>query len=242
MDLKMSKNRIGLCYIGLCLILSATLIKPANAAYQFDKVRLTLSFNQPIDTIRLTNPGKEQVINLQIRTVKWTQSNGVDNYEQTKDIIVAPPIMNIAPGKTQITRVGWRTPQPITQELAYRMIIQDLTPYKKQENVIQFKLQANMPIFIKPNNPIVQAQWRVQRAGNTLKVTNTNTGNVHIQVSKLVLTNANEEVVATLQEGYYLLPQQTKVSNLTITKSPGATVTINAGTDNGKLTSNVPVS
>src|SRR5258708_4011549 len=85
----------------------------ASAAYGFNKVRIELSLAHPVDTLKLNNPGKDLVDNLQITTRFWTQANGNDVYYPNQDLIVAPPIMKIQPGNTQIVRIGWRHPAPI---------------------------------------------------------------------------------------------------------------------------------
>jgi fimbrial chaperone protein len=231
--------------------ISLLFVNAAQATYDFDRTRIVLSKNQPVDSMKFTNPEKDIPINLQMKVLRWTQDKGNDVYQETKDIIVAPPVLKIPVEKSRIVRVGWRVPGPLTQELAYRLIINDLTSYKQElkkeadkpvTTAVQFKLQINMPIFIKPDNPVFQGQWQVKRAGgNQLNVMLTNTGNVHIQVLDVTLTNENNEVIASMPTQFYLLPNQSKQGTLTVTKSPGQLVTVTAKTDNGKLSSIVNV-
>ena len=166
-----------------------------------------------------------------------------DIYKQTKDLIVAPPILKIPAGKTQLVRIGWRRPGSINKELTYRLFIQDLTPYKALQNTIQFKIQASMPVFIQPSTPLYQAAWQIKRLGtHQIKLILNNTGNMHIQVSTITLTNANNQIVATVNAAAYVLPQES-INTTLQTKIPiSNSVTVTADTDNGKLTANVVVS
>jgi fimbrial chaperone protein len=215
----------------------------AYAGYSFDKTQLNLSSKQRIDTIKLSNPGIDSIpVSLQVKVVRWTQNKGNDEYQTTKDLVVSPPQLQILPDKTKLVRVGWRSLGPLSQEMAYRLIISDLTPYKKKENAVILKLQINLPVFVEPDNVILKAEWQVKRANNnTLNVLVNNVGNVHIKVSKLTLTNTNNEVIASQPTMFYLLPGQSKQGPVRVTKSPGQSVNIVADTDKGKLNATVNV-
>jgi len=214
----------------------------AYASYNIDKVRITLSSQQLIDTVKLSNVARDMPVDLQIQVFRWTQNNGNDVYQNTKDLIIAPPQLKIPIGKSQLVRVGWRNPMPLTQELAYRMIITDLTPYTQPKNSVLIRLRINLPIFIEPSDPTLHMGWQLKKInGNQIRVIATNTGNVHVEVTKLTLTNSNSEVIASQPTQFYLLPNQSKEGVLTLNKSPGSSVTVTAETDGGtqKATVNV---
>jgi fimbrial chaperone protein len=214
----------------------------AHAGYSFDKTQLNLSSKQPIDTIKFSNPNSDIPVSLQIKLVRWTQNNGNDVYQQTKDLIASPPQVQILPEKTRLVRVGWRSPGPVSQEMAYRMIVTDLTPYKQKANSVVLKLQINLPIFIEPDNVILKAEWQVKRIGNNkLNIMITNVGNIHLKISKLTLTNANNEVVASQPTMIYVFPGQSKQGTISVSKSPGQSVNIVALTDNGNINATVNV-
>jgi fimbrial chaperone protein len=207
----------------------------AQAAYQFDRVRIELSPKHPVDTIKLSNPGGDKPVDLQITSVVWTQKNGEDVYLPNKELIIAPPMMKIPPGGTQIVRIGWRRPMPITQELAYRINIEDFTPITDRKFLIQFKVTANIPVFVRPLGAVFNPQWQIKRMGNNhIQITLTNKGNIHIQVKKITLTNAdNHDVVASFAGSYYVLPLQTALQQLPIKKSPGSHLILAVDTDGG---------
>lgn len=226
----------------LSLCWSSVYENAVYAAYSFDKIRFFLSNKHPIDTIRFDNPDADIPISLQMKVLRWTQVNGNDQYQSTNDLIVAPPQFKIAPKKFQLVRVGWRKPAPITQELAYRLVTTDLTLYKKKANVVTFKVQVNMPVYIEPDNVITQANWQIKRMGDKLNILLTNTGNVHLNVSKLTLTNANNEVIASQPTSFVLLPGQSKQGAIAVNKLSGQTVNAIASTDFGEVKATVNVS
>jgi fimbrial chaperone protein len=229
-------------WIVLSIIIYISCLQPASAAYGFDKVRIELSLDHPVDTLKLNNSGKDTVVNLQITTQLWEQVKGEDVFHSNKELIVAPPIMKIQPGNTQIVRIGWRHPIPLKQEIAYRIQIQDLTPITNRKFLIQFKVEASIPIFIQPTSPIFKPQWQVKKAGNQLQVLLTNNGNIHIQVKKITLTNSNNEIIAEFIGSYYALPLQSVTIPLSIKKPLGSHLTLTAETDNGKVITDVGIS
>lgn len=239
-------NRNIKTYLNFLLVIIYALFifcsQAAYAAYGFDKVRIELSLNQPVETLKLSNPGKDEADHLQITPKFWTQANGNDVYSSNKDLVVAPPIMKIQPGNTQIVRIGWRHPAPLKQELAYRIEIQDLTPITTRKYLIQFKVQASIPIFIRPVTQIFNPQWQVKKTGNTLQVILNNKGNIHVQVKKITLTNPNNEVVAEFTGSHYALAQQTVSIPLSVKKPYGNHLILNADTDGGKITTDVTIS
>ena len=57
----------------------------------------------------------------------WVQSeDGTDEYESTSDVIAVPPIFSIAPGETQIIRVGLVGGLSPDRELAHRLFLTEL--------------------------------------------------------------------------------------------------------------------
>ena len=222
--------------IVLFFVFFMSFMNSSYAAYEFNKTVLNLSSKQPIDSIKFTNTNPDVPLNLQVKVVRWLQDKGNDVYQQTKDLIAAPPQLRIPPGQSQIVRVGWRNPQPLSQEMAYRMIVTDLTSYKRASNTIALRLQINLPVYIEPDNVNLKVQWQITRQGqNALKVLLTNIGNVHVKVSKLTVTNNNNEVIASQPTAFNLLPSESKQGIIPINKAAGQTVNIQADTNRGKI-------
>ena len=73
----------------------------------------------------LRNSGAE-ALNAQIRIMKWSQTDGVEQLTATQDVVASPPFAAIGPGRdytVRVVRVGQR---PVQQEESYRLLIDEL--------------------------------------------------------------------------------------------------------------------
>lgn len=114
-------------------------------------VLVELSPARRISSITLSNPG-DTAISFQTQVLSWTQVDGVDQYEDTEELMVVPPIAHIAAGGSQIFRVTTRT-APSSQESAYRLIFEDVTaavsaPGPSDEVKINIRVNHNLPVFV----------------------------------------------------------------------------------------------
>ena len=74
----------------------------------------------------------------------WRQAEGEDHYDETSAIIVSPPVFTIAPGGSQIVRVGQRGAAAGPQ--SYRLIIEEV-PEASRGSGIRVALRLNLPLY-----------------------------------------------------------------------------------------------
>ena len=122
----------------------------AAHALTISPVLVELSPARRVASITLTNPG-DQPISFQTQVLAWSQADGVDHTEETGDLIVVPPIAEIAAGGSQIFRVTLRA-KPSAQEQAFRLIFEDVTlaiaPAVPSDQVsINIRVNHNLPVF-----------------------------------------------------------------------------------------------
>ena len=225
--------------------LMLTLQLAASAAFAFDfeidRIRLDLSMDQPVQGMRIKNNSDKTAVNLQVTSMSWKQENGKDIYTPTTDLIVAPSVMTIPPTRAQIMRIGWRSPTPVLDEIAYRVYVQQLNAAALNTRIgVQFKLSLGVPVFIKPAQPIYQYNWIVKRGSGGFSVTFQNTGNVHIQISRLELFDAQNKSLGVYTTPYYVLAKQSR-EVLVPGTGGGNSVKIMASTDYQPLVSEVNV-
>jgi len=214
-------------------------------------VGLSLTARQDRQAITVTNNGKEPVV-MQVETVAWTQSAGVDQYIATQDLLVNPPLFSMAPGQSQIVRVGLRQPQQSGREVAYRLFLREVPsvsaspPGASAEAAeqgdaqqIEVLLELRLPIYVAPANALPAQQWRARRTpdGN-IAVEVVNTGNVHLVVAELKLRAADAPTAtppfATLKASNTVLPGQSR--HWEIGPEPAATgqhIALEVVTDHG---------
>lgn len=88
----------------------------------------------------------------QAQTVAWTQSEGADRYADSADLLVVPPVADIAPGGSQIFRVTLRRPES-AREVAYRLIFEDVTEDispPADGATVRLQFRHSLPVFVGP--------------------------------------------------------------------------------------------
>lgn len=224
-----------------CILLwlaSAMCALPAHAgSLGVNPIRANLSEAKPTAAITLSNTGTTTMV-VQLQVAKWSALAGEDRYEPSQDVLVTPPIFTIAPGVSQIVRIGLSSAAASDIELAYRLFIEEVPPPPKPAyQGLQVALRLGIPVFVEPAQTTqAKLQWSAVRAGAdlvTLKVNNV--GGSHARVLKINLSAPGENhVVASLTAASYLLPGQTKQWSMRLGRPwPGGKLHLSATTDQG---------
>ena len=181
---------------------------------QVAPVSVALTQAERAAVLTLSNTGKAPM-NVQVRAYKWTQSD-TDEYvlDATNDLIVSPPIMQLAPGAQQELRLI-RTQPSSAQEQQYRIIVDELpSPTVALKKGINLMLRHNIPVFLNAEqNPRAQLQWRGEAvAGGKTRIRISNTGQTRAQIGRIWLAEQDKEITV-LSGGLtgYVLPGQTLV-------------------------------
>lgn len=165
-------------------MLFATL--PAEAAsLQVAPTGLTLPPTQQSEALTLSNSGSEP-LRAQVRVFQWTQQDGKDVLQPTRDIVATPAMLSIAPGASQLVRVVRLTPPP-AEEGAYRVVVSELPVPRKTDGKagLSFALQYSLPVFLTAGDAPEQGGpvLRARRVADALELSNS--GPVHARVSAL---------------------------------------------------------
>ncbi|MFC5499316.1 molecular chaperone [Caenimonas terrae] len=102
-------------------------------------------------SVTMTNTSS-RAMTYQAQTVAWTQTEGADRYADSTDLLVVPPVAEIAPGGSQIFRVTLRRPQP-AREMAYRLIFEDVTEDispPADGATVRLQFRHSLPVFAGP--------------------------------------------------------------------------------------------
>lgn len=193
----------------------------ANAGgLQVSPVSMALSKTERAGVFTISN-NSETSMNVQARVFKWTQS-AQDEYvlEPTNDLIVTPPIMQLAPGAPQELRLI-RTLSPSEGEQHYRLIVDQLpTPSAQPQKGISLLIRHNIPVFLNStDSPTVLLQWRAQASGkDKTRITIHNPDKNRAQIARVWLEKSGASSTAPsttpttlLSEGLtgYVLPGNT---------------------------------
>jgi len=182
------------------------------SSFTVSPTRIPLSEKQRAITVRLLNTGDDPVT-VQAHVVAWLLSANKDSYHDTDDVLLNPPIFNLAPGKPQLMRLGLRHISAGESEIAYRLIVEEVPPAPRHgEIVLRTVLRISIPIFVEPRGEArKQVDWKAEAIPGGMKITATNNGNSHVQVKHLdLLPDGSSTPPASKKSLEYLLPGQTR--------------------------------
>ena len=97
----------------------------------------------------LANTGDAPVA-AQIKVFEWRQSKGQDELVPTRDVVVSPPIAQVAPGAEQVVRIIRPGPPVGGRDRSYRLVVEELPGSKKDANTaISVRLRYVIPLFLR---------------------------------------------------------------------------------------------
>ncbi|MDB5907733.1 MAG: pilus assembly protein chaperone PapD-like protein [Massilia sp.] len=166
---------------------------------------------------------------LQADLLRWKQDvQGQAVTEPSDDLVVTPPIAELRPGGQQVFRVALRGVRPAPEELAYRLILEDVAePSAAADSapgmVIKFRMRYDLPVLVAPAGPVANAlRWKpcaTEGAPSALAlpvappaiphaeacVRLLNAGNRRVKVQKLTLAGDGWQQALSLKEGENVL-------------------------------------
>ena len=183
-----------------------------SAVFGVSPTRVTFDASHKSATITVSNNDSEP-ITIQATVKSWTQVDGKDVYEPTRDVLITPPVVTILPGAEQILRLGFRRPPSPQKEDAYRVYLQEIPPPPKPGfNGVGVALRVGVPVFVMSNKNLApKPRWGVTYlAGeHALRVVLTNAGTAHLQLYEFTLRALTGDANLVHQtQGSYVLSGQ----------------------------------
>ena len=189
------------------LILALALGAPAPAAagtFAVNPVNVLLPPDRVATELSLANAGGEPVT-VRVSVSRWTQKDGRDRFEPTRDIVVSPPIIVVAPGATQLIRIGTRTR---IAGAAYRIVVEEV-PAAARTAGINVALRLDLPFYVLAQVPAkAQLSWAARRDSNgALIVTARNAGARHAQILGIAAEDSSGRRIAASRAMGVVLPE-----------------------------------
>lgn len=181
-----------LCGLALSLFLLMLLATDVVVAGSFSvsPVRASLSPEARVVALRVHNSGSEPA-SVQAELMAWSQQNGEEQFEPSREVLVTPPIFTVPPGETQVIRIGLRRPPSPDTELSYRLFLQELPPpIPDNFQGLRVVTRMSLPVFVAPASGAATPglNWRARRGmEGELLITARNDGNGHGQITELHL-------------------------------------------------------
>ena len=138
---------------------------------------------------------------LQADVLAWHQTaKGENVYDDTTELLVTPPIAEIKPGQKQIFRLALRGARAVQEELAYRLVFEDISAVAGSVQVapnmkVDFRMRYDLPVLLAPLSPVVNRMvWKPCKADDAPKATPAaacihllNAGNRRVKVQSLTM-------------------------------------------------------
>lgn len=222
-----SGRSLEYCAIAALLMLGMNSVHAASSVliWPIDPV---LEADQHASALWLENRGNETA-NLQIRVFGWSQSGFAEQYQNQREVIGSPPVAKIEPGQKQLVRLTRTKEVPPGQEMAYRIIIDEIPAAQsasadggKTAAAIRFQMRYSVPLFAygvglwskedstRARDPkgigLPQLSWRTVAVDGKPYVEVRNQGAVHARLTDVTIKQAGQS--KPLAEGLlgYVLP------------------------------------
>jgi fimbrial chaperone protein len=160
---------------------------------------------------------------LQAELLRWNQNlHGEDVVSPGDDLLVTPPIADLQPGDTQLFRVALRGARSTPDEIAYRLILEDIAEPSASASdttlpggtAINFRMRYDLPVMVAPTGKIINAmRWKACQSSNQSARPNlaeacirlNNAGNRRVKVQTLTLAGDGWQQALALKDGINVL-------------------------------------
>jgi fimbrial chaperone protein len=128
---------------------------------------------------------EDRPVVVQLRTLAWSQADGSDRLEATRELLATPPLFTVPAHGQQVARVALRRAADPQRELDYRLLVEEVPQAAPAGFTgLQVALRLSLPVFVPaqaPARPSLawSASWL---ADGRLQLRARNEGAAHIQV------------------------------------------------------------
>jgi fimbrial chaperone protein len=226
----------------LCVVAALSVSGTVQAqSLEVAPVNIELPAGAMVTTLKVTNRGTEATT-IQVRAFAWDQEGGIDHLSATDDLMLSPPIVEVAPGADQVIRLMLRHPAEAAEQ-PFRILV-DQIPRPGAAGTVQLALRLSIPVFAEPATRVEpMLDWHVDSTGPALVATNKGTSHARIQSPELSTPNApNAQMLKVAAEvNPYVLPGATRRWRIAGPVTPGTTLRFTAMEDTGRIDRTVSV-
>lgn len=201
-------------------------------------LRVTFENNKTSGVVTVRNADTKPLL-LQPTMTKWTQVDGQEVLEPTRDILLSPPLVEIPPGESQTVRIVLRREADATTQSTYRLVLQEV-PRKVESTGQQvvMALKITLPVFVTAKTPSPPILSVATAAGSSV-LQFSNSGKTHIQVKTVAVSDGTNQIAKSESMFYVLAGQTIKLKLDSIGRSINGSEKIEVGSDAGDLVLNL---
>ncbi len=200
----MNNKIIQSFFASLLLLVTSSVITFQAAALQLNPLSVIVkpSGGGSRQTFKVTNESNKPIAVQFNVTTRQQVNNKEIRRPADGDFMIYPPQTIIPPRTTQKVRIEWLGKKPVPKELAYRLIAKQVyvSLEKQKQSGISMLMTLVGALYVQPNNTRSNVQVRaVQRHGNKLAVTLSNSGTRHQLMNYATLTLRNGPKVINIK-------------------------------------------
>jgi len=180
------------------------------AELSISPLRVGLAPDQNSGNVNIVNHADEPIA-MQVEAFAWQQDGGLDLHSETGAVLAVPPIFELAPGETQLIRIGLLVPRDPLEEAAYRLVLTELKPpvVSTDSRGLRMRTRVSIPVFVSP-----EAEPRATLDLDSFVTIDGmahfrlyNHGNTHVRLERLQLLGDGGRETGSVQDlATYLLP------------------------------------
>jgi fimbrial chaperone protein len=199
-----------------CCLAAGAVADASAGVFSVTPVRIFMGLRDRAVAVTLSNEGDTEVV-LQADISAWSQNaEGVDELVLTEDLILAPPIIKLAPNARQVVRLALLAPPDVSKQMTYRLVMREVPEIGAARSGVQvpIALALSLPVFITPPVAKRELTCEVSRRGpKTVDASCRNAGSAYAQVREATLERGTA-VVAKFEGGNYILPGARRATEL----------------------------
>ncbi|MFM1816693.1 MAG: hypothetical protein RLZ98_3388 [Pseudomonadota bacterium] len=188
-------------------------------------------------TVTIENVGREQA-NIQARIFRWTQKDGREVLEPTRDVVASPPFARVDVGRRNIIRLVRISKQPIRGEESYRLLIDEIPRREKSQTFkVGFAVRYSIPVFFGgAKSARTGLAWSLSEVKGKTYLTATNPGPRRVRISELSIFSGSRQV-GSFGNGLvgYVLGGATMTWQAKGRLPTSSAFTVTAMTENGRI-------
>jgi fimbrial chaperone protein len=217
------------------------------SSFNISPIRAELSGAHRTEVLTLRNAEDEPVV-VEVHVVQWSQENGEEQLEDTRDVLVTPPVMQIPGNGEQIVRLALRREADANRELTYRVIFQEVPQAAAPEFTgLRVALRISIPIFVAPAHAQAKSEmaWEAHwRDDGNLELAATNRGSGHLQVIDFDVDLPGANAALHGNTAKYVLPGSRMIWTLKPPENADkqGSISIHGRSDQGEFSADVDTS
>ncbi|MFO1408768.1 MAG: molecular chaperone [Steroidobacteraceae bacterium] len=218
----------------------------AAGSFSVSPIRVEFAGAARTQVLTVRNEEDRPVV-VQLRTLAWSQADGQDHLEATRDLLATPPLFTLPAHGQQVVRIATRRGAEPGRELDYRLLVEEVPqPAAAGFTGLQVALRLSLPVFVQPQ-PAVRAAlaWSAAwLADGRLQLRARNDGSAHVQVLDFdVQPGGAEQPLLHSSAARYLLPGSQAEWTLELPQSAArfAALRLHGASDQGDFSAAVSV-